>query len=265
MNAPSVVTLNTVSVDGRLAVSPEILLLHGDKRWQAMEEWGAVGKGMTAFDALKAIYKPQAMLEGSGSFVKEGGQPEPLPPFEGDPELLYQDYLPEAVVHRPGHRGWQTVVDGRGRVRWVYKDGAAFGEAWAGWYLLVCVGQHTPAAYLAYLRRQEIPYLVAGGEDGHVDLEQALEKMRSKLEVERVLSTAGGRLNGALMRAGLVDEVNVEFLPAVIGGLRAPSLFDSPDLKPDEWPIRLELISAQVQPGGRVWVRYLVTSDKEGT
>jgi 2,5-diamino-6-(ribosylamino)-4(3H)-pyrimidinone 5'-phosphate reductase len=267
MNRPKVVMLNSASVDGRLAVSPEVLLLHGDKRWQAMEAWAPLGVGLSAFDAVKAIHRPQAMLEGCGSFVGMEGEPEPLPSCEGDPETLYRDYLPEAIVHHPEHRGWQTVVDGRGRVRWVYKDGAAFGEAWAGWYLLVLVGRHTPPEYLAYLRREEIPYLVAGGDAafgrGHVDIGHALIKMRSKLGVERVLSTGGGKLNGALIRAGLVDEVNVEFLPAVVGGLRTASLFDSPDLAPDEWPTRLELISAQVQPGGRVWVRYRVAGEGE--
>ena len=167
--------------------------------------------------------------------------------------------MPDAVVHRPGHRGWFVAVDGRGRERGWIKDGGVFGEATVGWHLLVFVGRHTPAEYLAYLRRENIPYLVVGGERGRVDLGLGLGKLSSELGVTRVLSTAGGKLNGALLRAGLVDEVNVEFLPAVIGGFATPSLFDSPELEPDEWPTRLELISTQVQAGGRVWLRYRVT------
>ena len=108
------------------------------------------------------------------------------------------------------------MVDGRGRVRWGPQEGADYGEEWAGWYLLVWVGRHTPADYLAYLRDRGTPYLVAG--EGQVDLGQALCKMKDLLGVECVLSTGGGRLNGALLRAGLIDEVNVEFLPALIGG-----------------------------------------------
>jgi len=37
-----------------------------------------------------------------------------------------------------------------------------------------------------------------------------------------------------------------------------PTLYDSPALGPDEPVTALELISCQVQPGGRVWVRYAV-------
>jgi 2,5-diamino-6-(ribosylamino)-4(3H)-pyrimidinone 5'-phosphate reductase len=252
MNRPKVVVFSSASVDGRVAVSPDVLLLWGDERWQKLDE----EKQSNAFDWIKFTHEPQATLEGSGSFVREGDAPDPLPPFEGDPESLCQDFLPEAVVH---HRGWFTVVDGRGRVREWIKDGAVFGPDWEGWHLLVFVARRTPAEYLAYLRRENIPYLVAG--DGQVDLRLALEKLGTQLGVTSVLSTAGGKLNGALLRAGLVDEINVEFLPAIIGGIETPSLFDAPALKPDEWPTRLKLISAQVQAGGSVWLRYAVVAE----
>jgi riboflavin biosynthesis pyrimidine reductase len=255
MDRPKVIVLNGASVDGRLAVSPDKLLLHGDERWQTLG-------GESAFDVfqwLKAHHKVGATLEGSGSFVREDQQPDRLPPFDGDRETVYQDFLPAIKVSSPDLRGWFSVVDGRGRVRWEHQDGAAFGEEWAGWYLLVLVGRHTPPEYLAYLRRKETPYLVAG--DGPVDLEQALVKMRSRLGVECVLSTGGGRLNGALLRAGLIDEVNVEFLPALIGGVDTPSLYDSPALGPDDQPTHLRLLSCHVQDGGRVWLRYKVTAD----
>jgi riboflavin biosynthesis pyrimidine reductase len=252
MDRPKVVVMNGASVDGRLAVSPGKLLLYGDERWQTLG-------GPPFFDVfrwLKAHHRAGATLEGSGSFVPDGSVPEPLPPAEGDVAALYQDYLPQSAIERPDHRGWFAVVDGRGRVRWGTQDGADFGEEWAGWYLLVWVGRHTPPAYLAYLRREGTPYLVAG--DGHVDLGEALSKMKALLGVECVLSTGGGRLNGALLRNHLIDEVNVEVLPALIGGTETPTLYDSPALGPDEPLTPLELISCQVQTGGRVWLRYRV-------
>jgi riboflavin biosynthesis pyrimidine reductase len=258
MSRPKVVVLNSASVDGRIAISPHVPLLYGDRRWQAIEEWSPASEPGDMTERLKAIHSPQATLEGSGSFVRAGDEPASLPPPEGDVEALYQDFLPQSIVQRPGHRGWFTAVDGRGRIRWGYKDGAAFGENWVGWYALVLVGRHTPAPYLAYLRRESIPYLVAGQSGAHVDLTLALQKMRSRLGITCVLSTAGGRLNGALLRQGVVDEINVEYLPAVIGGRETPSLFASTGLGPDELPTRLALVSVQVHAGGRVWVRYRV-------
>jgi hypothetical protein len=57
---------------------------------------------------------------------------------------------------------------------------------------------------------------------------------------------AGGRLNGALLRAELVDEVNILFTPRLIGEFDTPALFDSPDLGEDEWPTPLVLVSVEV-------------------
>lgn len=251
MERPKVVVLNSASVDGRLAISPDLPLLFGDERWQAIEG----GERFNVFEWLKTTHNIQATLEGSGSFIRRGDKPEPLSPVEGDPQQLYVDFLPESVLQREGHRGWFTVVDGRGRIRWMYKDEFP-DEAWRGWHLLVLTCSETPAEYLAYLQRETVPYLVAGKQ--RVELKLALEKMKSQLEVTSVLSTAGGVLNGALLREGLVDEINIEFLPAVIGGTETPALFTSPDLESGEWPVRLELISAQVQAGGQVWLRYHV-------
>lgn len=260
MNRPKVVVLNSASVDGRLAVSPEKLLLYGDKRWQAIESWGRIPPEESVFARLKSLHVPQATLEGSGSFVLASHTPEPLPPYVEDAAPLYSDYLPKESLTDPEHRGWFTVVDGRGRGRNWITDGSTFGPDWIGWHLLLLVGRHTPAPYLAYLRQAQIPYLVSG--DGPVDLGQALGKMHTKLGVDCVLSTAGGRLNGALLRAGLVDEVNIEFLPAIIGGTETPSLYDAPSLAEDEWPVRLDLISCQVQ-SGRVWLRYRLREPQE--
>lgn len=248
MARPKIVTFNSASLDGRLAASRDHLLLWGDERWQALDA------GSDTFEWLKRLHRPGATLEGSGSFIRDADEPEPLPPAEGDPATLYDDFLPPAVVERPGHAGWFVVVDGRGRGRGWIKDGAAFGESWQGWHLLVLVSHHTPAAYLAYLRLEAIPYLVAGQD--RVDLAAGLDKLGQRLGVTSLISTAGGQLNGALLRAGLVDEVNVEFLPGVVGGFDTPSLFDSPALGPGETPIKLELLAAQVRPDGQVWLRY---------
>jgi 2,5-diamino-6-(ribosylamino)-4(3H)-pyrimidinone 5'-phosphate reductase len=240
VNRPRVVVHAVASVDGRITLAPDVLLLYGDERWQAV-----AGSSDQVYERLKFTYRPQVFLEGSGSFVPTNAEPEPLPPVDGDSRPLYQDFLPDDVVHRPGHQGWFTAVDSRGRVRWSYKEF----EGWEGWHLLVLVAQNTPPEYLAYLQRKKIPYLVAGEE--RVDLHTALEKLGSQLGVTCVVSTAGGKL----------DEISIEFFPAVISGFETPSLFDAPALKPDEWPTRLKLISAQVQAEGRVWLRYEVVAE----
>jgi len=252
MRRPRVIVCASASVDGRLTIAPGVLLLHGDERWDDL-----AGRDEDAYLRLIQEYDPQVILEGSGSLVAEGARPAPLPAVDGDVAPLYQGFVPEGLPDRPGHRGWFTVVDGRGRVRGWMKEWPD--PQWQGWHGLILVCHATPAAYLAYLRREGIPYMVQGQD--RVDLGRALEKLNTRLGVTTVLSTAGGRLNGALLRAGLVDQVDLTLLPALIGGERTPALFDSPDLGPGELPTRLRLVSAQVESSGRVCLRYQVLQE----
>jgi len=247
MDKPKVVVYQVASVDGRLAFTPAVPMLFVLEKWQQI-----TGEDEPlSFDVaewLKATHEPQVWLEGSGSFVSRGQRAQPLPTFEGDAERLYEDFLPDPVIDHPDLQGWGVVVDSRGRgrnwLKWVDE----------GWHILILVSERTPADYLAHLRREEIPYLVVG--EGRVDLRLALERLKSELDVNCVLSTAGGKLNGALLRDGLVDEINVHVFPVVIGGTETPALFDSPDLGPEEWPTRLKLISTQTLAEGHVWLRY---------
>lgn len=257
MTRPRVVIQAVASLDGKITLAPGVLLLHGDERWQTV-----AGEADELGAWLRATHRPQAILEGSGSFVAanvDPGAAETGTPSSRDraEDILYTDYLPPEIVDRPGHRGWFTVVDGRGRIRWGYKEWPD--EAWRGWYLLVLVCRQTPPEYLAYLRSETIPYLVAGA-GPRVDLGVALDGLARELGVTCLLSTAGGTLNGALLRAGLVDELNVELLPALFGGRETPSFYEAPALAPGERPVRLQLVSATSRESGRVWLRYSVLS-----
>jgi 2,5-diamino-6-(ribosylamino)-4(3H)-pyrimidinone 5'-phosphate reductase len=122
LNRPYLVVQISTSVDGRVALGPNRTW------WDDMDDprCKAPDKGHEALwheveSNIKRLHNPQGEMQGSGSFVKEGEPLKPLPPFEGDLEMLYQDYLPDEVVHRPEHKVWLVVVDGRGRMRTGYK------------------------------------------------------------------------------------------------------------------------------------------------
>ena len=76
--------------------------------------------------------------------------------------------------------------------------------------------------------------------------------------------TGGGRLGGSLLRAGLVDEVDVDLLPALIGGRGTPAPFDAPPLSPGETPVDLDLMAAEITAGGRLRLRYSVRRPDDG-
>lgn len=253
MERPHIFVLVSASLDGRMALGPN------RTQWEELDDprneapYGGSGIWEDVVNRMYEIHDPQAEMQGSGSFVKEGDELRPLPAFKEDAEALYRDFLPDEVVNRPGHKKWLVVVDSRGRMRSGYKGDEASGSA-----MLHLVSRATPPAYLAFLQRERIPYLIAG--DERVDLPTVMEKLKAKLNVEHLLSMAGGRLNGALLRAGLVDEVNILFTPRLIGGFDTPALFDSPDLEEDEWPTPLALVSVEVRADGNLWVRYGVES-----
>lgn len=251
MDRPFIVVVAAASLDGRTALGPN------RTQWDELDDprnktpYAGDGAWDELVRTMYEIHNPGAEMQGSSSFVTEGDELRPLPAVEVDPQPLYADFLPDGVINQQGHEKWLVVVDGRGRMRSGYK-----GDEAAGAHMLHLVSHGVSAEYLAFLQSQEIPYLIAG--DRWVDLPAVMEKLNTKLDVDCLMSMAGGKLNGALLRAGLVDEVNILFTPRLIGGFDTPSLFDSPDLTDDEWPTQLALVSVQVRAEGILWARYAV-------
>lgn len=248
MERPRVVVEMFASVDGR--ITPGANRSSEEEVWQSVvAESGAASLASSSLGATQ----PEVRLEGSGSFLAGVAQePGLLPTVSQDSASLYEDFLPETILDRGDLQGWFAVVDSRGRLRWTHKEDR-------GTHLLLLVSHKTPAAYLNYLKGQEIPYLIAG--NGKVDLEQALRTMANRLGVTRVRATGGGGLNGALLQFGLVDEVIVHPLPTVVGDTDAPTLFDLSGGKEGEALVRLTLILSQSHANGAVQLQYEVMPD----
>jgi 2,5-diamino-6-(ribosylamino)-4(3H)-pyrimidinone 5'-phosphate reductase len=242
---PRVIVSVIATVDGRIALNRvERLLDEGSNlRWKTPwpPDVGELLARRTA--AIEQRHGPTVVLEGSGTFVADDDGPLDLPDSSAPADELWTDFLPYRSPK------WFVVVDGRGRVAWTHKGDEETS-------LLVIVSRGTPLPYLAYLRRERIPYLVAGAHQ--VDLESALTKIRMLLGGECVVSEAGGGLNGALLRAGLVDELHIITIPALIGGLGTPSIMDGPPLEPGSLPARLRTIDVQVGVDGTIWASYAV-------
>jgi 2,5-diamino-6-(ribosylamino)-4(3H)-pyrimidinone 5'-phosphate reductase len=246
---PFVVTCNTISVDGRITLAPGVQLISGDERW------ARIAGDSDPYEWVRAIHDPEVLLEGSGSFVPRNAPPIVYPPSgpEAPPPPPHGHYLPAGVVRTPQRR-WMAIVDGRGRVQLQFTEWPD--PAWAGWHALVLTSHAVAPAHLAWMRRTGVPYLMAG--DEHVDLRLALNLLAEELGVRTVVCTGGGLLTGALLRMGLIDEIDLEVLPAAIGGSGTPALFDGEPLGEGQFPARLELISHQATDGGHLRLRYAV-------
>lgn len=238
---PRVVITTTASVDGRIALSRDSLLLHPDaaRRWASMKPPGTD----RFLAARRAEHRATVVIEGSGSFVAEGDPPLDLPaPVLAEAELR-RDVLPRRTP------SWFVVADSRGRVDWSHggDDGTAL-------VVLVCAA--TPLGYLQLLRDRGIGHLSAG--EKQVDLHAALSKIAVVLDARTVVADSGGVFNAALLCAGLVDEIDVVTLPGLVGGRGTPSIMDGDPLDPAGLPIRLELLDCRVTDEGLVRTRYRV-------
>jgi len=235
------------SVDGRITFAPSLTMFDKHPAEKLLPDGGATWKMVEM--AIEASCHPQAAIMGSGTVMRESDPLRELPPFEGDPTTLHDEFLPEEVVKRTTN--WAVLVDGRGRCRSGYKATEN-----AGCHILHLVSHGAPAEYLAYLRREMIPYLIAG--QHHVDLAEAMRKLWRKLDVKVARLCGGGTLNGAMLRADLIDEIHLIVWPMMIGGDATPTLADCPDLTASDRPARLTLISAEPQADGNLWLHYKV-------
>lgn len=251
---PHIVILISTSVDGRVSLGPRRTWTDelGDPR-SAREADSTAGADAwrEAAEYIESTLHPRGDMQGMGSFIRDGEAPPALPAYEGDPARLYVDFMPERLADQARKLCWLLVTDGRGRLR-----GGYTGAERPNCHMLHLTSRAAPPEYLAFLREREIPYWIVGEE--RVDLPQAMRRLRAELGIECLLSEAGARLNGALLRAGLVDELHMILRPELIGGSETPALFDGPDLTPEQWPNPLRLQAATVRAGGYLWLRYTV-------
>jgi 2,5-diamino-6-(ribosylamino)-4(3H)-pyrimidinone 5'-phosphate reductase len=139
------------------------------------------------------------------------------------------------------------AIDASGRLAWETND-------IDGDHVVAILSERVSDEYLAYLRERGVSYLLAGARD--VDLPLALEKAGARFGVRTLLLEGGGRINGGMLRAGLIDEVSLLLAPVADGRMRMPALFDvDGDGVP---PRRLALEAVERRDDDVLWLRYRV-------
>jgi riboflavin biosynthesis pyrimidine reductase len=148
-------------------------------------------------------------------------------------------------------RTYGVVLDAHGRIAWGRSD---IGND----PIVVVLSETVSDAHLAGLRSEGVSYIFAG--KSQLDLALTLDILNRELGVKRLLLEGGGGTNGAFMRAGLVDELNLVLCPAVDGTKGAPSVFDSTETEADQRaPITaMSLESSQALEGGAMLLRYRI-------
>jgi 2,5-diamino-6-(ribosylamino)-4(3H)-pyrimidinone 5'-phosphate reductase len=223
---PRIILHNAVSADGRV-------------------DWFTADVGK--FYELAAGWHEDATLAGSDTLLK--AYPEEKIPPEDD----------EAFEHtKPGTedtRPLLVVPDSKGRIRRILPL-LRHEPYWRD--ILILCSSNTPPAYLSYLQKRNIRYIVSGND--YVNYERALDELNLHYGVKMVRVDSGGTLNGILLRAGLVNEVSILIHPFLVGGAVPKSLFKASELVSAAGIITLKLIHCEQVSEDLVWLRYGVTS-----
>lgn len=155
-------------------------------------------------------------------------------------------------THFADRRGRHVAValDPRGRLH--YGQDNAGGD-----HIIAVLGERVPDDYLGELRHDGVSYLFAGP-DGH-DLHRALDILAGAFGLKTLLLEGGGIVNGAFLKAGLIDEISLLVYPGIDGLSGVPSIFEYKGA--DDRPAAgqsLRYLTSETLEGGVVWLRYAV-------
>lgn len=130
----------------------------------------------------------------------------------------YQDWVPAGITSAT----WDVSFDRRGRAGW---EKNYFDYAGKQSRAIEVVTKLVDKRYLAFLRSMQIPYLVCG--DDELDFALALVKLRQYFGIKKVALGGGALINGAFLKAGLVDEISLVMAPYISGDATKKGTFDT--------------------------------------
>lgn len=165
-------------------------------------------------------------------------------------------------AHREGKNGnkggntteakaYGVALDAHGKIAWGRSD-------IGGDPIVVVLTEAVSDAHLAGLRSEGVSYIFAGRSE--IDLKLTVEILARELGVKRLLIEGGGATNGAFLRAGLLDEVNLVLCPAIDGAKGAPAVFDSTDADAGRAAPITAMTLEETRPlgNGALWLRYAI-------
>ena len=226
---PRVICHMMASIDGRIVT-------HG---------WPLSDEGRRQYELVHESYDASGWLCGRVTMEQHFAQR-----TRSDTEVAHEHGGPprDDFIASGGHESFAFAVDSHGRLAWDSND-------IEGDHVVALLSERVSNEYLARLRDTGISYLLAGASD--VDLSLALEKIAARFSLATLMLEGGGRINGSMLRDGLVDEVSLLIAPVVDGRVGTPALFDIDD---GAIPHKLVLETVEQRPGNILWVRYRVDS-----
>ena len=222
------------------------------------ERWSLTPAADQQYEAVHALHRADAWLCGRETFQKDFLEQKRAAVFSSKPKVPRGDFLAaplgQKITHRSRSRTYAVAVDAAGKLNWASND-------MRGDQLVVLTTAKAPSGYLADLRAKSISYFLCGRRE--VNFASALNRLRRHFGIRKIMLEGGGSLNGALLAAGLIDELSLLVCPFADGSREQPTVFDVPKKLLGKKAAALKLKSATVRPGQIVWLRYDFTKRKK--
>jgi len=211
------------------------------------DRWGKLPgakDGADLFETTAASFGIGAWLVGTTTMDEFDG-PKVKLPRAGKP-IARRDHVADKNAKRLA-----IGADAKGVLR--FRESEVDGD-----HVVLLVTDRVSNDYLAHLQSAGVSYLFCGKQ--RIDLHVAVRKLGSAFHLRKLMLQGGGKFNGAMLQAGLVDEISQVIVPVVDGGVGISSFFDIPGKPPPKAAATLRLLSRMQLPGSVVWLRYRVVS-----
>lgn len=228
---PHVVCHMMVSLDGRIHPSRWTDSRDGDRK-----DW------TTVYEGVHGQLAGDAWLVGRVTMA-EMSKGTPHPPAN-----------PGAVARpnhfaRPDAGTFAIAFDRSGKLHFKQAD-------IGGDHVVVLLGPGVSDGHLAELAGDGVSYVVA--QDEAMNAEPLFELLGRELGIKRLLVEGGGNVNGALLEAGVVDELSLLIAPALDGARGITGLVEVDAAAGLKGKTRLHLTASETLAHGVVHLRYAV-------
>ena len=196
---PKVIGLMTTSLDGKIMAS----------------SWGEdprVSKLIDKYEETHRALGVKAWIVGRTTMERD------FTNFEKPILIDTKEPIPREDFNgsEPG-ASFAIVLDGSAKLGW--KESKIVND-----HVITILTESVADGYLAHLREIGLSYVFAGKDK--IDLQLALEKLRSVFGIEKLLLEGGGNINGSFLNEGLIDEYHQLLLPLVDGRRDVVGVFE---------------------------------------
>lgn len=210
------------SVDGKILT----------KNWAGTAVGKSTGK---LYESIHQKYDSQAWM--CGRVTMERDFADGLYTHKGSPVTEPKDHIADDTA-----TSFAIAVDASGKLAW--KANHIDGD-----HLVEILTEQVSQDYVDYLHGLGISYLFAGKSE--IDLKLAIEKIGLHFPIKTLMLEGGGHLNGAMMKAGLVNEVSLLLLP-LADGTTSTTVFETGAVT------TMKLIHVEQLAHDVLWLKYKV-------